>query len=80
MYMDKLPDMTAYFHDSWKTSAFVDAYSELSENAILPLVLKEALTSERAAKEEEDFIPISYRDSGGSTYLKMWNLQANWPQ
>jgi hypothetical protein len=44
-YINKLPDMTAYFHDSWKTSAFVDAYSELSENAILPLVLKESLTS-----------------------------------
>uniref|UniRef100_K3WMJ6 SWIM-type domain-containing protein n=1 Tax=Globisporangium ultimum (strain ATCC 200006 / CBS 805.95 / DAOM BR144) TaxID=431595 RepID=K3WMJ6_GLOUD len=45
-YINKLPGMTGYFHDSWKTSVFVDAYSELSENAILPLVLKESLTSD----------------------------------
>ena len=43
-HSEKLPNMVTYFHDSWKSSTFAAAYSERSEDKILPLVLKDVLT------------------------------------
>ena len=44
MHSGKLPSIVTYFHDSWKSSIFAAAYSERSEDKILPLVLKDVLT------------------------------------
>ena len=40
----KMASMIDYFHDSWKSSKFMDAYSEKAKTNIRPIVVKYLLT------------------------------------
>lgn len=79
-------NMVTYCHDSLQSSAFAAAYSERSEDQILPLVLKDGLTSsvcnapsitkkKRAPKEDADPITTNYSEYGKTAKKKMWNVQ-----